>query len=660
MSAKRTTIPISAKEDFLQRQAKTTPIKAVAELIWNGLDAGSDHVVVEIVENGITGIDEISVSDKGLGIPHDEVSELFGNLGDSWKKKKGRVNGRALHGKDGQGRFKAFALGEKVEWRTVYETEKNKRFTFTIEGQFSALSAMSSTVPVEAGNIPTGTTVVVTRISQSLGSLLSENAPMELAKIFAAYLSRYPSVSVEYSGEVIDPTALLDHSATLEIDEIQLPDGSKTSATVEVREWAFKTERELHLCDEAGISLHQIEPGIQAPGFDFTAYIKCDHFRELDKENKLTLEDLHPEVNVIVNAAKRSLRGYFRRRLAEKQRAQVERWKEEEIYPYADSTNLSPLQEVERQVFDILAVNLESYLPDFDESATQSRKFTFRLLSQAIKDNPESVQHIITEVLNLKKDEQDELSELMEKTSLFSIISAASEIANRLNFLRGLHDLIFDKDTKAALLERDQLHKILENEAWLFDENFNISGSEERLEEVLMKHIGFLKDREDGETKVDVGDGKTGRIDLMFNRAISPRDAEMDYLVVELKRPTKKIDAEVITQIKQYAMAVAGDERFHGVPARWKFVAVSNEMNQFAKQDSDQPNRPAGLVWESNDKTISVWVREWAEVINTAKAKLNFVNSTLDFEADRASSRAYLEKVHSKFLPDIASEEGED
>ena len=328
------------------------------------------------------------------------------------------------------------------------------------------------------------------------------------------------------------------------------------------------------------------------------------------------------------------------------------RWREEEIYPYDDSIDLSPLQEAERQVFDILAVNLESYLPDFDESATQSRKFTFRLLSQAIKDNPESVQHIITEVLNLKKDEQNELSELMEKTSLSSIISAASEVANRLNFLRGLHDLIFDKDTKAALLERDQLHKILEGEAWLFDENFTISGSEERLEEVLEKHIGELKGRADGETKVEVGDGKTGRIDLMLSRATSPREGEMDYLIVELKRPSKKIDDEVITQIKKYAMAVAGDERFHGVPARWKFVAVSNEMNNYAKQDSNQPNRPAGLVWESPDKVISVWVREWAEVINTANAKLNFVNQTLSYEADRESARAYLEKVHSKFLPE--------
>ena len=145
----------------------------------------------------------------------------------------------------------------------------------------------------------------------------------------------------------------------------------------------------------------------------------------------------------------------------------------------------------------------------------------------------------------------------------------------------------------------------------------------------------------------------------MLSRAVSPREGELDYLVVELKRPSKKIDDEVITQVKKYAMAVAKDERFHGVKARWKFVAISNSMNDFAKQDANQPNRPSGLVWESEDKAITVWVREWGEVFNTAKAKLNFVNKTLNYEADRESARDYLEKAHAKFLPPPPEEDEE-
>ena len=153
---------------------------------------------------------------------------------------------------------------------------------------------------------------------------------------------------------------------------------------------------------------------------------------------------------------------------------------------------MSPIEIAERQVFDIIGVNVEDFLPDFENADVNSKKFTFRLLAQAIRNNPESLQTIITEVLNLKKEHQEELAELLTKTDLVSIIKSAKTVTNRLDFLTGLENLLFDKETKADLLERDQLHKILENEAWIFDENFTLSVSEAKLEEVLKIHLAKL------------------------------------------------------------------------------------------------------------------------------------------------------------------------
>ena len=177
---------------------------------------------------------------------------------------------------------------------------------------------------------------------------------------------------------------------------------------------------------------------------------------------------------------------------------------------------------------------------------------------------------------------------------------------------------------------------------------------------MLEKHVGKLGVRSDGESDVEVGDGKTGRIDLRLSKAVEPRTGEHDYLVVELKRPSKKIDDEVITQIKKYAQAVARDNRFAGVPARWKFVAISTTMNDYAKQDANQPNRPSGLVWESPDNKISVWVREWAEVINTARARLEFMRNQLNYQADRESAIEYLNKTHSKYIPESVKDTDEE
>lgn len=655
------TITVSAQKDFLERLASVAPMKALSELIWNGLDAGSDRVEITLGQNSMSGLDRISVRDFGTGIHHDHVGVLFGNLGASWKKSKRRDKGRALHGKNGEGRFKAFALGNRIEWNTVYRHGSNS-FRYQIIGRTESLEKPMFSEPASANGDAPGTEVVVTGIEKSHGILLSDSATTGLAKIFAPYLSKCRGVEILFNGTRVDPVSLQHLSKNLHLPEIDLGNGKKIDVEVSIIEWKSPTKRVLHLCDADGVSLHEVEAGsqIRAPKFEFTAYIKSDYLRELDQQGLLVVEDMFHEVDTILKATRKAINGYFRKRLAEQHVPTVQRWKSERIYPYEEKAHLSPVEEAERQVFDIIAVNVESYLPDFDEKDLKSKQFVFRLLAQALRQNPKSLQKILTEVLNLKPKDQEDLADLLRNTAFPAIITSAKTVANRLDFLHGLDKLLFDKETKEKLLERDQLHKILENEAWIFDEDFALSGSEERLEEVLEKHIGILGERADGETSVVVGDDRTGRIDLSLCRVIKPRTGEMDYLVVELKRPSKKIDAGVITQIKEYAMAVAGDERFGGIPARWKFVAVSNELNDYAKQDSNQSGQPRGLVWTSANGAITVWVREWAEVINTARSRLDFVNESLCYEASRDSARDYLTKAHAKFIPPVGKAEADD
>jgi hypothetical protein len=152
---------------------------------------------------------------------------------------------------------------------------------------------------------------------------------------------------------------------------------------------------------------------------------------------------------------------------------------------------------------------------------------------------------------------------------------------------------------------------------------------------------------------VDIGGGRRGRVDLMLQKAIQPRTGEYEYLVVELKRPSKKIDSDVISQIKKYAIAVASDERFREVPARWTFLAISNDLDEFAKREANQRNRPKGQVYDDADLNIVVWIKSWAEVINDARAKLRFINQQLSYEADLDSAKDYLRVAHAKFIPNV-------
>ena len=648
-------IHVTAKRDFIETLATAKPLAALAELIWNGFDANTNKVQIFLELNNMNGIQAIRVRDYGYGINYSKINAYFGSLGDSWKKTEYRQFDRVLHGKNGKGRFKAFSLGKHIELTTIYR-DNEKNYSYRITGNAQTIDDFEISDPVEINNAKTGTEVAIYNLEHDFRSLQEDQVHLELAKIFAAYLTEYPGLILEYNGITVDPKSVQSNYADYPLGDVELSDGKKTVVTVSIIEWNIPTDRVIHLCDAKGIALHELPVGtqIRAPGFYFTVYIKSDYFRELDKLNLLSLAELHSDVQAIIKVSRNKIKEHFRRRTLEDQSKIVERWKKEQIYPYEDELNLDPIEIAERQVFDILAVNVQSYLPSFEDADVKSKKFTFRLLAQATRENPESVQKIIGEVLGLKKEEQNELADLLHKTSLSSIISSAKIVANRLDFLIGLETLLFDKESKKKLLERDQLHKILENEAWLFHEEFALAGSEQRLEDVLNKHLDKLGKREDDPDPVEVGEGKTGRVDLMLSKAIQPRAGEYDYLIIELKRPSKKIDDEVLTQIKKYANAVAEDERFRNIKTRWTFIAISNDLDKFAKSEANQRNRPRGMVFDNAEFNITVWAKSWADVINDARTRLHFVNEQLAYEADRDSAKAYLKKTHAKFIPDTA------
>ena len=84
---------------------------------------------------------------------------------------------------------------------------------------------------------------------------------------------------------------------------------------------------------------------------------------------------------------------------------------------------------------------------------------------------------------------------------------------------------------------------------------------------------------------------------------------DREHLIVELKRPAVKIDAEVTAQIESYAFAVADDERFRSVPAKWVFWAVSNDVDQVVARKVSQKNRANGILFQDEEQRITIWVK---------------------------------------------------
>lgn len=470
------TLTVAVKPDHLEKIAVArNPVGAIAELVWNGLDADATEVRVAFEENLLTGTDAIVVADNGIGISADEIEKSFTSLGGSWKlsSNRSRQLRRILHGRGGKGRFKAFALGAVVEWTTVYITDQGP-VRQTITGRKDDLSRfqVSDPVALPAGT-PSGTTVRITEI-HSDRNLRTVEYRRELTEELALYLRQYTDIRVYYDSQVLAPAEILAYEAEYEVATNAAESGEALSAKLTVIEWSIPASRSLFLCDMDGFTHDRMSPGIRAPHFQFTAHLRSEYIAKLAADNRLDLAELDPNLRSLVGAARDQLRTHFRSRASALAAEVVSDWRKRGIYPYSGEPQ-AVADAVQRQVFDVVALNVNAYLPAFAEADDKSQRFQLSLLRQALESSPEAAQRIVGEVLQLPKEKQEELAELLDRTSLSHLISASKVVADRLNFLRGLETLLFDKESKKLLRERSQLHKILEKNTWLFGEQFNLN-----------------------------------------------------------------------------------------------------------------------------------------------------------------------------------------
>ena len=115
------TITVDVQADHLRTLSRSRkPLMAIAELVWNGLDADATEVRIEFTKNSMKGIQRIRVIDNGYGLAQKDAEAAFQNLGGSWKRTDGKTKEkrRILHGRLGKGRFRAFSLGQVVRWTT--------------------------------------------------------------------------------------------------------------------------------------------------------------------------------------------------------------------------------------------------------------------------------------------------------------------------------------------------------------------------------------------------------------------------------------------------------------------------------------------------------------------------------------------------------------
>lgn len=644
-------INLGVENDHIESLTKANGINAVSELIWNALDADATKIDIEFETNSIGTYNYIRIKDNGHGLTYSKAQEVFGKLGGSDKKLLIQSpNGRSFHGKEGKGRYKSLALGDLVKFESVYKNNGHlENFTIKVDKNQLSYSEISDLKQINKNESNTGFVVEIQNVdSKNAEQALSVNNRRELEEKFASYWINYQDFGIYFNGNELRFESLIKHTheETLKFEFENLT----YSFLVKIIEWNFDSKKKTYFCNSKGIPFSEVSLGIRS-SIPISIFIQSIFIEKLHRENTLNLGEMNPELSVVYGEAKKIARTYIRRRLHRYSKDFIDELKKENLYPYSTEPE-NIVEKSTRQVFDIVALQLHDYLPSFDDQDNKGKKLTLSLIKESLEKGSTNLKKILSEVIELPIDKQDELADILEGTSLSNIIDTMSEIKNRLSFLNGLEQIIYDKNINKDVKERKHLHKMIINETWIFGDEYTNGVDDLTLKNVLK---AYLKDlgREDFEQIVDEdeNDELTTIPDVCLWQQYSLGSAGKENLVIELKRPRVDAGLSEMSQIMGYASKVANDKRFPKDNTKWKFVLITKDIKAELEPQLNQKNRKYGHV--SEGENFDVFILDWGKVISEARLRHEFIKEKLNISLqDNEEGLDYLRTKYKEYLPD--------
>lgn len=640
-------MPLKAGNDHVQRLAgRNNPEKALVELVWNAIDAEADsiEIVIERLESGA--ISKVIVKDDGHGFNHNDVDGDFARIGESWKAGRPKtLNGkRSLHGRKGQGRLRGFALGSKLSWVSVSESVTGGHEKTTVTSHFGETDKVQTSFEATSDQETVGTVFVAENVEQwPLTQFENGKALQELLANFSPILSKEENLSISFDGESIDPKNNIAEDTSHEFSYGS--DGSKTGILRIIR-WTTGKQSSVLFGPDDDHFLVELESSEFRAEFPFTAYIISEDV-SAESTADLTIGNMvDSSLHDLWEASKEAFLTYSRAYSKARRTEKINRWKSNGAYPYKDAPK-SRAEEAERAAFDVVASTISEHIPKNKTNA----KLTLHLLKTAIQNEPDDLEQILVEVVNLSAEDRGTLTELLQETSLPAIISSANKVAQRSKFIAALEAMLFDPANRKRVKERDHLHKILENELWVFGEEYSVMRSERGLNDLLKIHFELEGLDDNVSEPIRRWDGKSGRTDLHL--AVKGKEfGRSRHLIVELKAPEITATRKELDQIEDYANVIAKEPGFANKSAMWDLVLLVTKMDDLAlNRIEDEKTGLFQEISKPGKPHVRMFIRQWADLIEENRQRLAFYSDALDHDPSAQEGLDYVRRNYTEYLP---------
>ncbi|MEI7890580.1 MAG: ATP-binding protein [bacterium] len=396
---------------------KYTPYQSLTEYIWNGFDAQASTIEINYIANELGGIESISISDNGYGIPHEKLQDKFEPVFESKKalENKLKKNLSAIHGKNGIGRLTFFTFARNSSWKTTYSSgQENLTYEIYANAENINLYTGINATPKKTTE-QTGTTTTFSGIFGLTASQLEEKFQEYLLKEFAWFLAlnKKRNFSILINGIAIDFKNIVADSEQFEI----LHPDTQTLFEVSYIRWEQRLNNEpsRYYYMNAQHQERWKEPtAIKNKGEQFyhSLFVESSYFDSFGFQSS----SIQTQDALIVGTRSDSQFRFLRRKLANtlriKRRPFLKGFAEQLLLEY-EQKNILPV-DAKENLKQTIRILYEMQPKIFNSLNLEQKKILVGLLGALLESNKnEAIAGLLGGIIELTADEQAELAQLL-------------------------------------------------------------------------------------------------------------------------------------------------------------------------------------------------------------------------------------------------------
>jgi len=632
--------------EHLGSQKYTTVARAIGELVTNAFDAQADTVNIIVSENDIGGVDSVSINDNGKGMTFSEIQNRF-------TKVAVLPDGKStLHfGKFGVGRFAVYRIGSYSEWTTTSEDENGDKIKYKFSLSKNDLNRLKVRKERACQADTTGTTIIVKNILASEDTHLSpEHLINDLLSQFCSYLLGNPEKKIYIQDDPLDVNAQIEEREEETIPATKtIPEQAGISHLILKKTIDRSRFPAQLLFSSKGRTVAHFQPDV-VPSNSYLGIVECSYLEEIVSANRETVIELDGTFSSLKSEVLKRVELYGAKYKRRKKHSFIEAARKEDYYPYKSPPTTS-IQSAKQAVYDVVLETVNENI-NLEGMTKKQQAAIFHLLNRSLEN--ENLLDVLQQIASLSDEDIEKFKNVLEKTTIESIIRLSHEVTGRIEFLDFLHELVYG-ETRKYLKERSQLHRIIEAHTWMFDPKYHLATSDQSFRTIIQRHrtkagLPALSTEEMSQIK-----GIDDIPDLFLaTQRDYPGDIKHQHLLVELKAPKVSLGREEVEQVRRYAETILESDEFDKQSVHWDIYLVSSSIKKEIEKDRKQKEKKFGILWDWPNMTV--WAFTWGEIVAGAREEMTLVSKHLEKKSEELAISDYLKENYPEIFENLYKE----